>query len=134
MPTPSAAALSLNATDTSRVAAVVQYLQNNDLGNGGATVAFTATINGTAHTYVYEQVGDTPNSANDILVDLSGRNADSGGTSLATLIGNTHVQPAGVSGAPINLALTNLSATPNGLITLTVTGHPVRLDSQRRNG
>ncbi|RWI93539.1 MAG: adhesin [Mesorhizobium sp.] len=99
------AALSLNATDTSRVAAAVQYLQNNDIGNAGATVAFTATINGTAHTYIYEQVGATPNSANDILVDLSGVTV----ANLTALITNTHVKPAGTAGEPINLALTDPS-------------------------
>jgi len=115
-----AAALSL--TDTTRVAAVVDYLQHNDLGNAGATVAFTATINGTPHTYIYEQVGNTPNSANDILVDLAGVTLTSGGTSLSTLITNTHVKPAGVAGEPINLALANSSADANGQITVTVGG------------
>ncbi|WP_210243716.1 calcium-binding protein [Mesorhizobium sp. B2-5-7] len=118
------AALSLDGTDTSRVAAVVQYLKNNDIGNAGATVAFSATINGVAHTYVYEQVGATQNPANDILVDLSGVTLTSGGTSLQTLITNTHVKPAGVAGESINLALTDPSADPNDLITLTVTGVP----------
>ena len=115
-----AAALSL--TDTSRVAAVVDYLQHNDLGNAGATVAFTATINGTANTYVYEQVGAAPNSANDILVDLVGVTLTSGGTSLSTLITNTHVKPAGTAGEPINLALSDPSPHPSGLITVTVSG------------
>ncbi|WP_352679871.1 beta strand repeat-containing protein [Mesorhizobium australicum] len=118
------AALSLDGTDTSRVAAVVQYLKNNDIGNAGATVAFSATINGVAHTYVYEQVGATQSAADDILVDLSGVTLTSGGTSLQTLITNTHVKPAGVAGESINLALTDPSADPNDLITLTVTGVP----------
>ncbi|WP_292491896.1 VCBS domain-containing protein [Mesorhizobium sp.] len=118
------AALSLDAADTSRVAAAVQYLQNNDIGAAGATVAFTATINGVAHTYVYEQVGATQNSANDILVDLTGVTLTSGGTSLQTLITNTHVKPAGIAGESINLALTDPSADPNDLITVTVHGLP----------
>jgi hypothetical protein len=53
-------------TSTANVAAVVQYLERNDLGNAGVTVAFTATISSVAHTFVYQQVGDTPNAANDI--------------------------------------------------------------------
>ncbi|MFD1981493.1 VCBS domain-containing protein [Mesorhizobium newzealandense] len=115
------AALNLSATDTSRVAAAVQYLQNNDIGAAGATVAFTATINGTAHTYVYEQVGATPNPANDILVDLSGVTV----ANLATLITNTHVKPAGVAGEPINLALTNPSGDLANAIVVVVSGVPV---------
>ena len=115
-----AAALSL--TNSSHVAAVVDYLQRNDLGNAGATVAFTATINGTAHTYIYEQVGADQNSANDILVDLVGVTLTSGGTSLSTLIANTHVKPAGIAGEPINLALSDPSPDPNDLITVTVSG------------
>jgi hypothetical protein len=79
----------LNLTSTANVAAVVDYLQHNDLGNAGATVAFNATINGVAHTFVYEQVGDTPNSANDILVDLSGTTV----SNLTSLISTNHVDP-----------------------------------------
>ena len=41
------------------VAAVVDYLQHNNLGSAGATVAFTATINSVTHTFIYEQVGST---------------------------------------------------------------------------
>jgi len=115
-----AAALSL--TNTLHVAAVVDYLRHNNLGNAGATVAFTATINGTAHTYIYEQVGAVPNSANDILVDLAGVTLTSGGTSLSTLIANTHVKPAGIAGEPINLALSDPSPDQSDLITVTVSG------------
>ena len=91
-------ASALTLTSTAEVAAVVQYLHNNDIGNGGATVAFTATISGTAHTYVYEQVGNTPNAANDILVDLVGVTVPN----LSTLI-PSHIFPAGIAGEPINL-------------------------------
>ncbi len=101
---------------------MVDYLQHNDLGNAGATVAFTATINGTAHTYIYEQVGADPSSANDILIDLVGVTLTSGGTSLSTLITNTHVKPAGIAGEPINLALSDPSPDPSDLITVTVSG------------
>ena len=53
-PAPTAAALSL--TSTANVAAVVQYLSRKRIGTTGTTVAFTATIGGVAHTYVYEQL------------------------------------------------------------------------------
>ena len=71
------------------MAAAVDYLQHNDLGNPGATVAFTATIGTTPHTFIYEQVGDTPNSANDILVDLQGVTL----TNLSQLITNGQIDP-----------------------------------------
>jgi hypothetical protein len=108
----------INLNSTSAVAAAVQYLQNNDLGNAGATVAFTATISGVSHTYVYEQVGAVPNSASDILVDLRGVT----GANLSSLIASAHVKPAGIAGEPVNLALTNPSTDPNGLVTVTVSG------------
>ncbi|WP_348641936.1 DUF5801 repeats-in-toxin domain-containing protein [Mesorhizobium sp. B2-6-1] len=73
------------------VAAVVQYLHNNDLGNAGVTVAFTATYGSANHTFVYEQVGNNPNSANDILIDL--QNVPGGISNLGTLIGNGHIDP-----------------------------------------
>ncbi len=58
-------------TSTSQVAAVVQYLQSNDIGAASTTLAFTATISGTAHTYIYHQGGDD-NTGTNSLVDLSG--------------------------------------------------------------
>ena len=61
-----------NLTCASDVAAVVDYLQRNDIGNAGVTVAFTATLDGTAHTFLYEQVADNRSANNDILVNLSG--------------------------------------------------------------
>src|SRR4029077_6410777 len=62
----------LTLSSTANVATAVDYLHRIDLGNAGATVAFVANIGGTAHTYVFEQVGTSPNTANDILVDLAG--------------------------------------------------------------
>ncbi|MGH8804035.1 MAG: calcium-binding protein, partial [Polaromonas sp.] len=44
-----ASALVIDSTQD--VAAIVQYLQNQDFGNAGATVAFAANIGATAHTY-----------------------------------------------------------------------------------
>jgi T1SS-143 domain-containing protein len=84
-------ALTLDSTQD--VAAVVDYLRQNDLGSAGATVAFTATIGGVNHTYIYQQVGSGQSDSNDILVDLENVTLTSGGTSLATLIGNGHVDP-----------------------------------------
>ena len=46
----------------------------------------------------------------------------SGGTSLSTLITNTHVKPAGIAGEPINLALSDASPDPSDLITVTISG------------
>ncbi len=63
-----ASALSLSSTAS--VAAVVQYLQANDLGNAGTTVAFTATISGTAHTYIYQQ--PTTSAGSGTVIDLQG--------------------------------------------------------------
>jgi Ca2+-binding RTX toxin-like protein len=66
----------LSLSSLSEVAAVADYLHQNDLGDAGTTVAFTATIGGVAHTFVYEQVGDDP-SANAVFVDLSNVTAPS---------------------------------------------------------
>jgi len=118
--TNSGTSLSLNATNTSAVAAAVQYLESNNLGAAGDTVAFTATINGIAQTYIYEQVGASPNPANDILVDLSGVTV----TNLATLISGGNLSPAGVAGSPINLALANPSGAETSAVTVTLTGVP----------
>ena len=56
------AALTLGSL--SNVAAVVQYLQNNDIGAASTTLAFTATLSGTPHIFVYEQIGNTPSATN----------------------------------------------------------------------
>ncbi|MGE8107088.1 beta strand repeat-containing protein, partial [Allorhizobium sp. NPDC080224] len=58
-----------------KLAAVVQYLQNNDLGAAGTIVAFqTDLLNGILSandTFVYQQVGDTPDPQNDLLIGLA---------------------------------------------------------------
>ena len=70
------AAVSL--TSIGDVAAVVQYLQNNDIGTTGSTVAFTATISGVTHTYVYIQGTDTGgDNTKDVLIDVQNVSADS---------------------------------------------------------
>ena len=70
-----------------KLAAAVQALTANDIGDAGATTYFTATIDGTAHTYVYTQTGA---SAGGNLVDLVGVTATqlitSGTTSGGVLI------------------------------------------------
>ena len=71
----------LTLTSIANVAAAVQYLQGTDIGAAGATIAFTATIDGTDHTFIYRQGGD--NSGNGTLVELQGVTL----TNLNTLIG-----------------------------------------------
>ncbi|WP_143736662.1 beta strand repeat-containing protein, partial [Erythrobacter dokdonensis] len=73
-------ATALTITTDADVAAVVQYLQRNDIGSAGATVAFNAG----GRTFIYQQVGATPDAANDILVELQNTQI----TNLSTLIGN----------------------------------------------
>ena len=84
----------LSLTSTAEVAAVVQYLKANDLGNANTVVAFTATISGVAHTYVYEQLSATApgtTAANSLLVDLEGVTI----SNLSSLI-NTRVTPIAI--------------------------------------
>ena len=80
-------------TSLSEVAAVVQYLMINDIGAAGATLAFTATFGGIDHTYIYQQGGSSATNGTNTLVDLKNVTLTSGGTSLATLIGNGHIDP-----------------------------------------
>jgi Ca2+-binding RTX toxin-like protein len=98
------------------VAAAVDYIHRNDFAtSAGANIGFVANIGGTAHTYIFDQIGNTPNTNNDILVDLVG-------VTLTTL-GGANLAPAGVSGEPINLGLTN-PTNYLGPITLNVSGVP----------
>ena len=95
----------LSLTSAANVAAVVDYLQHNDIGNSGATVAFTATINSVNHTFIYEQVANSPNTANDILIDLSGTTV----SNLSTLISGGHIDPIVLDlGAP-GISFTSVS-------------------------
>ncbi|MBW9115885.1 VCBS domain-containing protein [Rhizobium cauense] len=55
----------LSVATTSGLAAVVQYLMASDIGDAGATLAFT----GMGHTYVYQQTGA---GAGGSLVELTG--------------------------------------------------------------
>ena len=60
----------ISITTNTGVAAAVAYLRANDLGAAGTTVAFTATIGGTSHVFIYQQIGASPDAATDIFVDL----------------------------------------------------------------
>lgn len=70
----------VNLTSLSDVAAAVQYLLLNDIGNAGSSVAFRATISGVNHTFVYIQ-GASSTGTNNVLIDLQGVSADSISTS-----------------------------------------------------
>ncbi|MFN7090500.1 MAG: Ig-like domain-containing protein, partial [Allorhizobium sp.] len=65
----------VSITNAERLGMAVQYLQRNDLGDAGTTVAFHATLGGIAYTFVYQQSG-------------TDRGADSGYT-LVALQGTT---------------------------------------------
>jgi Ca2+-binding RTX toxin-like protein len=108
----------LTLSSTANIAAVVEYLHRNDLGSAGATVAFVANIGGIAHTYIFEQVGNSPSATNDVLVDLVGVTLPS----LTTLI-PSHILPAGVAGDAINLGLPD-TADNEGPVTVTIAGVP----------
>ncbi len=62
---------SVSLTSLSDVAAAVDFLQNNDIGTTGSTVAFTATIGAVAHTFVFIQGSSDGSSDNsDVLIDV----------------------------------------------------------------
>ena len=109
----------LAVTSLSSLAAVVQYLAGTDIGNAGATLAFTSSGGLGTHTFIYNQA--TTNNGNTggyTLVDLSGITIGD----LNTLIG-TRIAPAGVSGEAINLGLTD-PVDHIGAVTVTVAGIP----------
>jgi large repetitive protein len=66
------------------LAAAIEYLQLNDLGEAGTTVALTGTIDGRAHTWVYAQGTDGGTDAKDVLVDLVGVTANGVAVDAAT--------------------------------------------------
>jgi Ca2+-binding RTX toxin-like protein len=76
-----ASALSLSST--AHLAAVVQYLQANDLGYAGATVAFVVG----GDTYVFMQGDDTGTDSADVLVKLTGVTASSVNATNSTTVG-----------------------------------------------
>lgn len=72
------------------IAAAVQYLQANNFG-AGATLAFTATLAGAAHTFVFIQGDTAGTNSQDQLVDLPNVTAQS--LSIAGGRINLHVTP-----------------------------------------
>lgn len=50
-------ASALNINNIERLGMAVQYLQRNDMGDAGTTVAFHATLSGVVYTFVYQQSG-----------------------------------------------------------------------------
>jgi trimeric autotransporter adhesin len=68
-------ASALGLTSMSDAAAVVQYLQANDLGNAGASVVFNATTGGLQHTFLFTQGDNAGTDSLDVLVDLVGVSA-----------------------------------------------------------
>ena len=114
----------LSLTSLANVAAVVQFMTKTS-GGIGYTAAFTANISGVAHTYIYEQLSSgTPASTSDyLLVDLANVTLTSGGASLTSLISAGRIAPAGVAGAPINLAL-HEPTDHVGAVTVTIAGVP----------
>ena len=101
-------------TSLANVAAAVDYIHRNDFAtNTGANIGFVANIGGTAHTYIFNQIGNNRNTTNDILVDLVG-------VTLTSLSG-ANLAPAGVAGEAINLGLTN-PTDQFGSITMNIFG------------
>ena len=103
-------------TSLANVAAAVDYIHLNDFATStGANMGFVANIGGTAHTYIFNQIGNNRSTTNDILVDLVG-------VSLTSLSG-ANLAPAGVAGEAINLGLTN-PTDHLGSITVDISGVP----------
>ena len=74
-------ATALTLSTAAELAAVVQYLQANDLGDAGATVAFAVG----SDTYVFIQGLDDGTNTSDIIVKLTGVAGTSlSGTNAAT--------------------------------------------------
>ena len=106
----------LTLSSIGNVAAAVDFIHRNDFATAsGAAMAFVANIGGTFHSYVFEQVGNSANVTNDILVDLAGIN-------LSTLT-SSNLAPAGVAGEATNLGLTN-PADHFGAVSVSITGVP----------
>src|SRR4051812_46269107 len=102
--------------ETTRPLRHVDYIHRNDFAtNAGANIGFAANIGVTAHTYIFDQIGNNPNANNDIIVDLVGVTL--------TSLGGANLAPAGMAGEPINLGLTN-PTNYLGAITLDVSGVP----------
>ncbi|RUV54109.1 DUF4347 domain-containing protein, partial [Mesorhizobium sp. M5C.F.Ca.IN.020.29.1.1] len=88
-------------TSLSDVAAVVQYLRSQDFGRDGASLAFTATIGGVIHTYLYVQGGNSGNTSNDLLIDLPNVSA----TAISAASGKLSVLDTVAPAAPSSLSI-----------------------------
>jgi hypothetical protein len=75
--------LALSLSSSAHLAAVVQYLQANNLGSAGATVAFVVD----ADTYVFMQGDNTGTDSADVLVKLTGVAASSVNATNSTTVG-----------------------------------------------
>jgi Ca2+-binding RTX toxin-like protein len=76
-------ATALTLTSAAHLAAVVQYLQANDLGDAGATVAFVVG----SDTYVFMQGDNGGTDSADVLVKLTGVTGTSVSTTNAATVG-----------------------------------------------
>ena len=115
----------VSLTTAGDLAAAVQYLQANDLGNAGAAVAFTATISGVTHTYVFIQgtnAGGSANANSNVLVDVLNVSA----SSLAASGGQLSLLDNVAPNAPAITAIATDSGTVGDHITsdttLTISG------------
>jgi hypothetical protein len=75
--------LALSLSSSAHLAAVVQYLQANNLGSAGATVAFVVGVD----TYVFMQGDNTGTDSSDVLVKLTGVAASSVNATNSTTVG-----------------------------------------------
>lgn len=79
----------LTIDSNAKIAAVVDYLKGTDLGTGGETVAFKATVDGVAHTFVYSQEADAVGAYT--LVDLVGVTVNALETAASATSGNIFI-------------------------------------------
>ena len=126
------------------VAAATQYLSFNDWGSAGATLAFTATISGATHTFVYTQTTSLPGITNAAMVDLVNVSATSivtNGTTLSVLDqiapnapsitavpenGGGGINAAEASdGTPVVVSLSGTGAISNDTLTISWGGQSV---------
>lgn len=84
-------AAALTLTSTAHLAAVVQYLQANDLGDAGATLAFTVGTD----TYLFMQGDNGGTNSADLLIKLTGVSGTSISATNATTAGLIDIGGAG---------------------------------------
>ena len=135
---------SQSLTTLGDVAAATQYMSFNDWGNAGATLAFTATISGVTHTFVYTQTTSFPGITNAAMVDLvnvSATSIVSNGTTLSVLDQTAPNAPSITSipengggginaaeasdGTPVVVSLSGTGAISNDTLTINWGGQTV---------